>query len=258
MLNTMHFFLFIFAFSISLAGENPPLKIGIELSYPPFEMIDQEGHPAGISVEVAKALAKELQRPPLIENIPFIGLIPSLRTGKIDLVISSLSITEVRKSAIDFSNPYLTTGLCLLVSKKSSIQKIEDANQKGIAIAVKSGTSGETYAREHLPLANIVILDKEAACVLEVVQGKADAFIYDQFSVFTNWQKNLGTTSALLEPFKKEQWAIGVQKGNTKLLEEINAFLKKFHQEGGFEQLGDRYLSEQKAAFKKLNIPFVF
>jgi polar amino acid transport system substrate-binding protein len=238
--------------------ENPQLIVGMELSYPPFEMMSPEGIPDGVSVGIAEALGEYLNRKVVIDNVPFIGLIPSLQSGKIDLIISSMTVTDNRKKSIAFSEPYLTTGLCLLVSQKSDLLNIEQANQPSRKIAVKAGTSAELYAAEHLKLATIVILDKEASAVLEVVQGKVDAFIYDQFSVYTNWQRNLSTTRALLIPFKKEYWAIGLQLGNEVLLNQVNAFLVDFRQKGGFEKLGDKYLQQQKDAFAKLGIPFVF
>ena len=72
-------------------SHNPAaLKVGMDLSYPPFETIDNHGQPTGVSVDLAKALGEYLHRPVLIENISFTGLIPSLLTGKIDLIISSM------------------------------------------------------------------------------------------------------------------------------------------------------------------------
>src|SRR5271170_5448327 len=91
------------------------LVVGMELAYPPFEMIDQQGQPAGVSVDLAHDLGKQLGREVQIENIPFHGLIPSLQTRKIDLVISSMTATPERAKSIAFSDPYLQTGLCLLV-----------------------------------------------------------------------------------------------------------------------------------------------
>ncbi len=191
-------------------------------------------------------------------NIPFTGLIPSLKNGSLDTVISSLTITEQRKNAIDFSDPYATTGLCLLISMHSDIEDIEQANQKGKIIVVKSGTSGEIYAFQHLKNAIVHILDKESNCLLEVIQGKADAFIYDQLSVYTNWKKNPTTTKANLVPFQKEYWAFGIKKGNLELTLQINQFIKKFREEGGFKRLAEIYLPEQKTAFQEMGIPFVF
>lgn len=245
-------------FSPLCAATNPPLRVGMELSYPPFEMVCPNGTPCGISVELAQALGQFLHREVEIVNIAFIGLIPSLKNGNIDLILSSLTITEKRKKAIDFSNPYATIGLCLLISFHSSLNTINEANTPERIIVVKSGTSGESYALAHLNKATVRVLDKEALCVLEVVQGKADAFIYDQLSVYTQWKKNQSTTRALLAPFRKEYWGIGIRKGNEPLLEQVNQFLAIFRNEGGFNHLAEKYLPEQKAAFQKLGVPFVF
>src|ERR1044071_8297222 len=97
------------------ASAADPLRVGMELGYPPFEMRNQKGEPEGVSVDLARALGEALSRPVQIENLPFDGLIPSLRTGKIDLILSSMTATEERSRAIAFSEPYLRTGLCLLV-----------------------------------------------------------------------------------------------------------------------------------------------
>jgi polar amino acid transport system substrate-binding protein len=234
-----------------------PLKVGMELSYPPFEMICNDGRPCGVSVDLAMAFGKSIGREVEIENIPFIGLIPSLKNDTIDIIISSLTVTQERKRAIAFSDPYVTTGLCLLINIDSPVKDINQVNKKGVVVVVKSGTSGELYAMKNLENATVRVLDKESTCVLEVIQGKADVFIYDQLSVYTNWKKNPETTKANLEPFQKEYWAFGVKKDN-KLLKDINLFLKKFREEGGFEKLAGKYLGEQKAAFKKWGVPFVF
>jgi polar amino acid transport system substrate-binding protein len=234
------------------------LKVGMELAYPPFEMQDEQGNPAGVSVDLAKELGDYLHMPVNIENIPFSGLIPALKTGKIDLIISSMTETPERAHSIDFSDPYLSTGLCLLVKKESGIQGIGDVDRAGVTVVVKQGTTGQIYARDHIRNAQALVLDKETACVLEVTQGKADAFIYDQMSTYTNWKKNAERTRPILKPFQSESWAIGIRQGNGGLRDKVNAFLKDYRAKGGFERLGDKYLAEQKAAFKELGVPFVF
>jgi len=234
------------------------LIVGMELAYPPFEMTDERGQPAGVSVDLARDLGKQLGREVEIENIPFHGLIPSLQTHKIDLIISSMTATPERARSIAFSDPYLTTGLCLLVGKDSSIQSIADADQAGRTLAVKEGTTGHVYATDKIKNARVLVLDKEDACVLEVVQRKADAFIYDQISTYENWRRNPETTRPILKPFEQESWAIGMRLEDTNLLHAVNQFLKDYRAGGGFERLGDRYLKEQKEAFGKLGYPFYF
>lgn len=234
------------------------LIVGMELSYPPFEMTDEKGTPKGVSVDLANELGKALGKKVIIQNTAFDGLIPSLATGKIDLIISSMTITEERKKTVDFSDPYLTTGLCLLVGKNSPVTSIDDLDKPGITVAVKKGTTGHLYATRNLKNAKMLVLDKEAAAVLEVVQGKAQAFIYDQMSTYQNWKMNQDATRALLNPFQQEKWGIALRRGDGQLKGQVNQFLKTFRDQGGFERLGETYLKEQKQTFKKLNYPFFF
>lgn len=239
-------------------SEKKPLVVGMELAYPPFEMTDPDGQPAGISVEIARALAAYLGRPLRIENIPFDGLIPALKTGRIDLILSSMTATEERAQSIDFSDPYLHVGLALLIHAGSDVKSAADLNAPGRRVAVKLGTTGELYAKQHLPLAEVHVLREESACVLEVIQGKADAFIYDQMSVYNHWRRNPDTTRPNLEPIRREAWAIGIRKGNRELRDQVNAFLADFRAKGGFDDLGNRYLTEMKSYFIGEGIPFVF
>lgn len=242
----------------NLRAEAPPLRVGMDLSYPPFETIGADGEPSGVSVELARALAAELGRPLAIENMPFTGLIPSLQTGKIDLIISSMTATPERARAVAFSDPYLTTGLGALVPHDSAAAALADLDQPGKTIVVRQGTTGEVFARANIKQARILALEKENACVLEIIQGKADAFIYDQMSVFQNAKRNPGKARALLAPLQKEAWAIAMKRGDDDLLAAVNAFLAKFRAGGGFDRLAEKFLGEEKKAFAEAGVPFVF
>lgn len=249
-------FLLLILFPLSLFAA--PLRIGMELCFPPFETISPDGKPTGISVDLANALGKYLNREVKIESCSFVGLIPALKEGKIDLVISSMTVTDERKKSIDFSDSYGAIGLSLLVNSKSALIGIDELNAPGYSIVVRSGTTGEAYARKHLTKAKIHVFESESSCVLEIVQNKADAFLYDQLSVYKHWQRNIKKTRAILTPFHKESFAIGIRKGNQQLLDQVNLFLKKFRAEGGFKQLTEKYLKKEQSYFQKLNIPFIF
>lgn len=235
-----------------------PLVIGMELAYRPFEMTDENGEPAGVSVDMARDLGAYLEREVEIRNLPFDALIPSLRTGRIDLILSSMTATDDRRKSIDFSDPYLFTGLAILTGRTGNVNSIADLNAAGKIVAVKQGTTGHIYARNALPLATVRLFDEENACVLEVIQGKADAFLYDQMSVYKHAERQPDTLRALLDPFTREAWAIGVRKGNDELRLSVNEFLQAYRAEGGFEQLAVTYFPEMRAAFAELGIPFVF
>jgi polar amino acid transport system substrate-binding protein len=243
---------------LCLRAEQKALIVGMEMSFPPFEMLDSSGQPAGVSVDLARAMGQYLNRPMQFQNIPFDGLIPSLKTGKIDVIISSLTRTEEREKSIDFSDPYLKMGLAILVNRNSDIQSINDVDKPGHNVAVKRGTTANIYAFQHFKSAKILVFNDESACAIEVGQGKADCFIYDQISVFQNWKKHEDRTRAILQPFEQEDWAMGIRKGNDDLRKQINGFIRQFKETGGFEQLGVKYLAENKKAFEDLGIPFYF
>lgn len=234
------------------------LRVGMEMRYPPFEMRDPQGQPAGVSVDLARALGEALGQPVEFSDLPFNGLIPALKTGQIDVIISSMTATDERRQSIDFSDPYLKTGLCLLVGKDTDIQSAADLDKPGRKVAVVKATTGHLWTTQKIKQATVVVLGEESAAALEVDQGKADAFIYDQLSTLRNALKYKDHTRPILKPFQEESWAIAIAKDRADLKAKINAFLADYRAKGGFETLGEKWLKEQKAEFKKLSVPFVF
>ena len=234
-----------------------PLRVGMELSTPPFEMVDTAGNPDGIGVRLAEALAKQLGRPLDIEVMAFKGLETALKTGKIDIILSSMTDTPKRRESIDFSDAYCKIGLALLVAKDSSVQSPADLNQPGRKIVVRLGTTAVDFVKSHFPKAELVLLDQNAACLLEVTQKKADAFIYDQLSILKLHLAQPENTRALLAPLQTESWAMALSKDDPKLKEQINIFLKDFRASGGMDALGEKYLKAEKTALKERGVPFV-
>ena len=93
--------------------------------------------------------------------------------------------------------------------------------------------------------------------MLEVAQGRADAFIYDQLSIYQYAEENKTTTRGLLSPFVEESWAIGIAKNNEALLAQVNEFLDDFRKQDGFGKLGERYLQKEKKFLEASGIPFI-
>ncbi|AJC87835.1 transporter substrate-binding domain-containing protein [Campylobacter insulaenigrae] len=236
------------------------LIVGMELAYPPFEMSDAKGNPSGVSVDFLKEFAKENNYTLQIQNIAWDGLIPALRSKKIDLIMSSMSVSEQRKKVLDFTIPYAKANLAILSAKKSNINSIDDLNKKGKVIALKRGTSAHIYAQNNLSNAKILVFDKESAAILEVIQGKADGFIYDQMSIYKAWQKNSDQTKAIFTPFEEhpEQWAIALNKNNEKLKIELNNFIQKSKENGFFDDLAQKYLKDIQEIFKEQKLEFFF
>ncbi len=240
------------------AGDKP-LIVGMELAYPPFETKDDQGNPEGVSVDLANALGEFIGRPVTIENTNWDGLIPSLQTGKVDVVISSMTITDERKEVVDFSTPYSRSYLALLVNKESGINTVEDLDQEGKVIDVKKGTIGAVYAKKRLEKATVNALSSENAAVTEVLQGKADAFIYDQLTIYRQNQINKDVTDIVQIPAQdSEDWGMVVKQGNTELLSQINDFIKDYKDKGGFDEITNKYMAEEKQVFDELGFPWFF
>ncbi|NLN45469.1 MAG: transporter substrate-binding domain-containing protein [Clostridiaceae bacterium] len=235
------------------------LKVGMELAYPPFETKDTAGNPTGISVDIAKAFGESIGRTVEISNIAWDGLIPALQTGQVDMVISSMTITEERAETVDFSDPYAWAYLALLVNKESGIAEAADFNQDGMVLAAKKGTSAVTYTQNTFPLVEIRQFNDVSACVTEVSQGKADAFMYDQLSIYQNYVQYEDSTQVIYIPGQKaEGWGAAFKKGNEDLVAKMNTFIEEYRTEGGFDRLGDQYLAEEKAFFRDNNLKFFF
>ena len=234
------------------------LIIGTDATYPPFEFKDETGELAGVSIDMGKALGASLGRPVEFRNIAFDGLITALQTGSIDVIISSMTANEERRKSLDFSAPYVTTGICLLVPKNSVLTNAEELKHGKRRIVTKIATTGEQWSRANLPNAEIVALDSDPACVLEISKGSADAWVYDQISVMNYALANPDSTKALLAPIRIEEWAVGLRHGNDDLRDKISAFIAKFRAEGGFDKLADKYLAKERDSMKQQNLPFVF
>jgi polar amino acid transport system substrate-binding protein len=252
-------FLFLLSlFTLTHCERSNTLIIGTDATYPPFEYKDDKGEFTGVSIELGRALAQHLGRPVEFRNIAFDGLIPALQTGSIDLIISSMTANEKRRQSLDFSDPYVTTGICLLLPKASTIKDASELKQGKRRIVTKIGTTGEQWARANLPEAQVLALDTDGACVMELAKNTADAWVYDQISVMNYAQRNPDTTRAELKPVRIEQWAIGLKQGQPQLREQINAFLKAFREKHGFEPLAQKYLAKERTFMREQGIPFVF
>jgi polar amino acid transport system substrate-binding protein len=220
------------------------LIVGMEVEFWPFEYDDGEGTPVGFDVELAKLLAREMGVELEIRDIEWAGIIASLLDGKVDLVISGMTATLERARTIAFSEPYFLTGLCLLVQEGSEIRGPDDLDADGITLALKTGTTGHLVAERRFPKADKRFFKDEAACALEVAQGKADAFVYDQVSVARHAREHAGKVRAILEPFTREPYAIAMRQGEADLARFIDMFLRTVRADGRLEALERAHLSE--------------
>lgn len=239
-------------------NKKPTLKVGMELAFPPFETSDDQGNPTGVSVDIAKAFADYLDYNLVIENKNWDGLIPSLQTKSVDMVISSMTITEERRKSVDFSNPYAAAILALIVPFDSTITDSDQLNDPQYTIAVKTATTGDVFATAQFPKATILRFDNESNAIAEVVNKRADAFIYDQLTVLRNSAENPKTTKPLfLSGQQSEGWGAAFPKGSD-LTDKFNAFLVEFRNDGGFDRVTEKYLKEEKKLFDSYGFDFFF
>ena len=235
------------------------LTVAMELAYPPFETRDEAGDAYGISPAFMEKFADAYGYELVIENTAFDGLIPALQTDKADAVMSSITITDEREAEVDFTDPYAVAQLAILANAQSGIGSIDDLNQPGKTVAVKTGSTGDVYATKNLTNAQIVRLADESACVTEVVQGRADGFLYDQLTIYRNNQANPDTTEAVFIPFQDpEHWGVAVADGNDELRAQFNEFIAQCKQDGTFEELTQEFLADEKAAFDELGFRWFF
>lgn len=239
--------------------EQKPLVVGMDATYRPFEFVDDQGEITGVSVEIGRAIGRQLGREVVFKNINFDGLVVALKTGAIDLIISSMTATDERRKSIGFSDPYVRTGLSILAGAGSPVASADDLKGPGRRIAVRIGTTGESWCQEHLPEAKLVRLDSDAACVLEVVNGSVEAWVYDQISVMNYHAQHPTQTRALLKPLREEQWAVGMRRDEKEEMREaVNEALRQLRESGGFTSIADQYLSVERAFMEKQGLPFVF
>jgi polar amino acid transport system substrate-binding protein len=220
------------------------LRVGMDLQYPPFETVSTSNDPEGISVDIAYAFGEYLGREVEIVNTDFGSIIPSIKSGEIDIAIASMSITEEREKSVDFTNPYFYFKIISLVNQDfatansltedSTIEDllaIETTRYTGIASQV-STTIPQSYDKEVTQVTDL------GTGVESVAQGTADVLLMSANPVVDGHKANASTTMVLWDSFVSSPIGMAVKEGNTELLEQANAFIATFNDEGGlYDQL---------------------
>jgi len=231
---------------LNQAVQRNKLVVGMEVKFFPFEYADTQGKPIGFDVDLAGLIAQELGVELEIRDMEFSGLIPALQGGKIDMIISGMTRTLARARTVTFTQPYFVTGLCALLSNRKApdVTDVKQLDAPDRIIAVKLGTTGDITAAKMFPKARINRYKEETACVLEVVSGRADAFLYDQLSISKHHKQNPDTTRALLKPFTYEPYAIAIRSGDFDFENWLNLFLETIKADGRYQALHGKYFSD--------------
>ena len=229
------------------------LIVGQEIGYYPFEYLDEEGRPAGFDVDLAGLLAAHLKVELDLRDLDWPDLIPELRAGRLDCIISAMAWTPQRAALVDFSRPYFETGLAALLNtaRTAGVGDPDQLNAPGRIIAVIRRTEAQLEAARRFKLATVVQVDNEAKGVEAVVSGRADAFISDQISIWKLYRDYSGSTRAILRPFTKNTFHIAVGKGQTALLDRLDRFLETILESGQYDDLYQKYFSAMGRSFRK-------
>ncbi|WP_409345989.1 transporter substrate-binding domain-containing protein [Paenibacillus sp. MBLB4367] len=209
--------------------QSKKLKVGVILSYPPFGFKDDKNNPQGYDVDIAKELAKSLNAELEIIDLDSSARIPAIETGKVDAVIGSFSRTYERLQKINVSAPYSAASEKMLVKKDSAIQKVQDLNDKKVAVVKGSTNQAVT---ELAPKAQLSYFSNSAECVLAVKNGQADAFVEDES--FLAYQAKLYPElkvagDPLIAPLYQ---GIAVRKGDQEWLNYLNFFVFQINNQG--------------------------
>ncbi len=211
------------------------IVIGIELGFPPFEVLGENGEIEGFDIDLARAFAGDLEVDVKFETMKWTALTTALSTGQIDMIWSGMTATIPRSKRLLFSDTYFRTRLCLLVRNDSGIAKAGDL--EGKTLVVKMGTTGVTVAEKLFPDTERIELPNENNCAAEVAGGGADAFLYDLFSILRHQAKHSKTTRVIdiMETF--EPYAVAMRPGDHALWRTLNLFLEKVRWDGRYDAI---------------------
>ncbi len=229
-------------------GKQAVLRVGMDAAYPPFGFQDMNSKEyIGFDVDIIKAIAKEEHLETEIKNLNFDGLIPSLKSGDLDVAINDITITEDRKKSVDFSKRYYIAGLGAVVRKENdSITKRDDL--KGKVLGVTIGSTGEEAARK-IEGATLRVYNTLSDAFIDLKNGAVEAVINDiptnEYYVAKTGDQSVKTAPIALTD---EDLGIAVKKGNTELLQKIDSGLAKIKKNGKFTEIYLKWFGKEPPA----------
>ena len=226
------------------------LTMSTNASFPPYEMVADDGSFEGIDVEVAGAIAEKLGLELQVDDMGFDAALQAAQTGKSDMVMAGVTITEERQAVMDFSNSYANGVQVVIVKEDSPIQTVDDLANANM-IGCQMGTTGYIYCSDTVENGgfgedHVTPYDDGAAAVQALMNGQVDAVVIDNMPAQSYVAANPGL-KILDGEFTNEDYAIGVAKGNTALLDAINGALKELIDDGTVQSIIDKYIPAEAA-----------
>ncbi|MBX3633981.1 MAG: ABC transporter substrate-binding protein [Rubrivivax sp.] len=227
-------------------GTAAPLRVGIETAYPPFSSLAPDGKPQGFDIDIAQALCERLQRPCQFVPSEFDGMIPALRARKFDAIVASMSITEERKKAVDFSNKYYQTPARFVVKADAAFEATPDG-LKGRRIGVQRATIHERFVSATFKGSTITRYARQDEAFLDLAAGRVDAVLADAIAADSGFLKTpAGRGYAFRgQSYDDPKWfgtgaGIAVRKGDP-LRAQINDALAAMRADGSWQRIAAKY-----------------
>ena len=222
------------------------LTMSTNASFPPYEMVADDGSFEGIDIEVAGAIAQKLGLELQVDDMGFDACLQAAQTGKSDIVMAGVTVTEERQAVMDFSNSYANGVQVVIVKEGSPIQTVDDLANANM-IGCQMGTTGYIYCSDTPENGgfgedHVTPYDDGAAAVQALMNGQIDAVVIDNKPAQEYVAANPGL-KILDGEFTNEDYAIGVAKGNTALLDAINDALEELSNDGTIQSIVDKYIS---------------
>jgi polar amino acid transport system substrate-binding protein len=225
------------------------LRVGFESGYVPFEMTNKKGEFIGFDMDFGRRLAKSMGVKFVPINTAWDGIIPALMTDKVDIIMGGMTITQERNLKVNFAQPYIVVGQTILLNKKlkDKVISYKDLNNPKYIVTSRMGTTGEQAIKKYIPKATYKGFESEAEAGLEVINGKADALVYDlPFCGFLYGSQGKGKTIFLKDPFTYEPLAWAINKGDPDFLNYLNNFLRQSKGDGFYDRMYKKWITGTK------------
>jgi polar amino acid transport system substrate-binding protein len=226
------------------------MRVCMEPGYMPFEMKDKKGRIIGYDVDMAKRMTKDMGVKLKLLPTAWDGIIAALVTGKCDIIMSGMTITQQRNLKINFANPYVVVGQTIMMKKglAGEVSSAKDLDDPKYTVVTKLGVTGEVATRKFFKKAKIVTFETEADAATEVLNGKADAMVYDQpYNILFMSDKGKDKLIHLDTPLTYEPLGWAIRKGDPDFLNWLNNFLRQVKEDkvvDFYNQLNDKWLKE--------------
>lgn len=222
------------------------LKVCSQAGFIPFEVKDNKGNWKGFDVDIMKEFAKKSGLKLNMIDTTLDGLIPSLLTGKCDLIASGLTITEDRQKAVLFSKPVYTVlisaALLNTPENKEKYKKFSDLDTKETKIATHTGSAATLFLKGYLKKAIHLQFDSESDEVNAVVQKRTDAFVEDNVFI-AQAKKEMKIDFYTIYSEEKGDLAMATRKKDIQLMEKFNDFLDQIQKNGQYEAIKKNYFN---------------